>query len=321
MTTSSNLSSLLLTSSTEGKDTVHKCSLGPAFIIFDVLMFIICLLGLVGNGIVTRLLGFHIKRNAFTTYILNLTVADFGVLLAIFPIPAYNIVIIFSGDSSLYRCSFVSSVVLKYLFPSMYCTGQLLLTAISMDRCVSVLFPIWYRFRCPSHFSTTICVLIWVLCFLLCEVNFILYILPQAKPHISLFLFLVIALLCLPLMAVSSIILFFRACFKSQQERQGKLLTVILLVLVFFLIFAFPLPVIDTIMTLFNIQISSPIKMTDFILLNACLNSSVKPLIYYLVGRHRRGQSRESMKVILQKVFNGVEDTVEQLELRVQTQV
>ncbi|XP_009875152.1 PREDICTED: mas-related G-protein coupled receptor member D-like, partial [Apaloderma vittatum] len=36
-----------------------------------------------------------------------------------------------------------------------------LLTAISVERCVSVLFPIWYRCRRPKHLSGIVSGLLW----------------------------------------------------------------------------------------------------------------------------------------------------------------
>uniref|UniRef100_A0A8D2LHL8 G-protein coupled receptors family 1 profile domain-containing protein n=1 Tax=Varanus komodoensis TaxID=61221 RepID=A0A8D2LHL8_VARKO len=250
-------------------DTVHKCSLGPAFIIFDVLMFIICLLGLVGNGIVTRLLGFHIKRNAFTTYILNLTVADFGVLLAIFPIPAYNIVIIFSGDSSF--------------------AGQFLLTIISIDRCVSVLFPIWYRCHRPTHWFTTVCAVIWTLSFVICGIHFTLTLTTGFGKAPLMYQFIVNAVVCLPLMTISSLTLFIKVYLISKQKMRGQLLIAILLTLLFFLILAFPLNAFYfTIYLLHNIHPN----LVHYGYLCACINSSINPLIYFLVGRQRKGRTQ-----------------------------
>ncbi|XP_026581552.1 mas-related G-protein coupled receptor member H-like [Pseudonaja textilis] len=44
---------------------------------------LICLWGLVGNGGTISLLGVRIKRNNFLTYFLNLSIADFGVLIGL----------------------------------------------------------------------------------------------------------------------------------------------------------------------------------------------------------------------------------------------
>ncbi|XP_009989831.1 PREDICTED: mas-related G-protein coupled receptor member B2-like, partial [Tauraco erythrolophus] len=44
----------------------------------------ISLCGLVGNGIVMWFLGFHMKQNPFTIYILHLAEADFSLLLLFF---------------------------------------------------------------------------------------------------------------------------------------------------------------------------------------------------------------------------------------------
>lgn len=45
---------------------------------------LISLFGLVENGIVTWVLGFHIKKSTFTIYILNLAIADCVFLLCLF---------------------------------------------------------------------------------------------------------------------------------------------------------------------------------------------------------------------------------------------
>ncbi|XP_025027814.1 mas-related G-protein coupled receptor member X4-like, partial [Python bivittatus] len=44
---------------------------------------IICILGLLGNGRTIYLLTYSVKRNSFTTYILSLSIADFGVLVSL----------------------------------------------------------------------------------------------------------------------------------------------------------------------------------------------------------------------------------------------
>lgn len=66
-------------------------------VIIDSVTLLLCLFGLLGNGIVLWLLGFHIKRNPFTMYILNLAAADFGCLfcLAVF-LTIYTVINLFS---------------------------------------------------------------------------------------------------------------------------------------------------------------------------------------------------------------------------------
>ncbi|XP_044308784.1 mas-related G-protein coupled receptor member H-like [Varanus komodoensis] len=273
---------------------------------------IICLFGLVGNGIVIWLLGFQIKRNSFTTYVLNLAVADSGVLIFLFLWGIKEICRYFRIYIQDYDLAF-------FLFGLMYCIGQLFLTAISIDRCASILFPIWHRCRRPPHLSTTICALIWVSCSLLGGLHRILLNMPSIRTDISHYLFALLSLVCLPLMIVSSLTLLIKVSQRSRQQRRGKLLSAILFALFFFLVFASPFTVIYILTKLYNFHFNFDLRY--FALLCSSVNSSVNPLIYFLVGRNRRGQSRESMKVILQKVFKEEEEPGEHLELRVQSQL
>ncbi|XP_062987414.1 mas-related G-protein coupled receptor member H-like [Elgaria multicarinata webbii] len=260
-----------------------------------------CCTGLVGNGIVIRLLGFHIKRNPYTTYILTLAVLDFGFLtsLAIYYIFFSTFIpSLYINDDNLYF------IFLRFSWCT-YISSELLLTAISIDRCVSVLFPIWHRCHRPTNLSITVCVLISVF-------SFLISVIPPTRNATKNYPFLISALLCLPLMTISTVIILIKVCFKSQQRQRGKLLTVVLLSLLFFLILGFPLTGVFVLEFFFNFWFR---HMENYILLCAALNSSVNPVIYFLVGRKKRGRSRESMKAILQRVLKeGEEDGRQELD-------
>ncbi|XP_015283911.1 PREDICTED: proto-oncogene Mas-like [Gekko japonicus] len=271
-------------------------------------MLVICILGAVGNGIVIWLLGFRIKRNPFSTYILNLAVADFGVLLsAIFLFVGYWVAFIHGTHIIVF--------VVFYLFLSTYSTSQFLLTAISIDRCVAVFFPLWHRCHRPPHLSTIVCALIWVLSFLLTAITFILIFLNFHDANIEQYYqFIANALLCLPVMTIATGALFIKVCLKARQHRRGKLLTIVLLTLLFFLFFAFPLNVIF-ILYFFN---NLPIYLSLGAYLLACLNSSVNPAIYILVGRQGKSRQRENMKMVFQKVFKEEESCAEETPVETQ---
>ncbi|XP_033012013.1 mas-related G-protein coupled receptor member H-like [Lacerta agilis] len=261
---------------------------------------VICCMGILGNGTVIWLLGFRIRRKPFTTYILNLAVADFALLLSL---EFYTF--IFFAD-------YIIDSVALYLLSFTYNTGQLLLTAISIDRCVSVLFPIWHRRVRPTHFSTTVCALIWVLCFLLGLIIYILEIIYSFPYWLSeKSQFLLTGLLCLPLMTISTVILFIKVCFKSNPRKRGRLLTVILLSLLFFLMLYFPLNAILIAISFVDLDTPFPLR---YGFLCASLNSSVNPFLYFLVGRKKGGQSRESLMVILQRVLNEEENDRQEMD-------
>uniref|UniRef100_A0A8B9ICZ8 G-protein coupled receptors family 1 profile domain-containing protein n=1 Tax=Anser brachyrhynchus TaxID=132585 RepID=A0A8B9ICZ8_9AVES len=59
----------------------YACEIDVPDMAMDGVTLLICLCGLVGNGAVLWLLGFRIRRNPITVYILNLAVADFTFLL------------------------------------------------------------------------------------------------------------------------------------------------------------------------------------------------------------------------------------------------
>ncbi|XP_039202526.1 proto-oncogene Mas-like [Crotalus tigris] len=258
---------------------------------------LICILGLVGNGKTIYLLAFSIKRNSFTTYILNLSIADFGVLASLIMAAIFSTALILSQRTHVDTIFFLLFVELFFFT---YSASQFLLTAISLDRCVAVLFPLWHRCHRPPYLSTLVCGLIWILSFLLSAVHFLLH---QTKAFGSsplLYQLIVNGLLCTPLMVVSTVTLWIHMRSKSQRS-QRKLLTTIFLALLFFLLFSLPMNVFYVIeyFDTYNVLL-----MTIGIGC-ASLNSSINPLLYFFIGRKQRGkdQPRASYKVALQRVF------------------
>ncbi|XP_070795903.1 mas-related G-protein coupled receptor member H-like [Pituophis catenifer annectens] len=260
-----------------------------------------CCIGFVGNGYIIWLLGFQIKRNCFTTFILNLAVADFGVLTSVF---LYNIY-----QFTYFQGSEIYSYIYPFFFHVMYINGNFLLMAISIDRCVAVLFPIWHRCSQPKHLSSSVCVLLWISSFLLSGIMSVMDIF--LKYNLYILNFLLIAIVCLPLISLSTVVLFIQVCLKPKQKNKGRLLLMILITLVCFLVLSFPLCVLAVIT-------SFPYSPEDYLKLELwatcsilffCLNSSINPVIYFLVGRKKGAPSKESMKVILQKVFREGEAT------------
>ncbi|XP_042320412.1 proto-oncogene Mas-like [Sceloporus undulatus] len=258
--------------------------------------FLISSFGLVGNETVIWLLGFRMKRNPFTTFILNLAVADFGVLIYIVIDCTVYIMLLFSNTNIGSRLTELLSISIFFF---LHFTGQFLLTAISIDRCVSVLFPIWHKCHRPTFLSTSVCAFLWVASFLFCLTPYIIFI--TSLYEILFILLAVTLLLCLPLMIISSLVLFIKVCFKSPKHKRGKALTAIFLTLMFFIILVFP--VFSSLLLTFLVDIKLYQRVSHYSFLGAALNSSVNPFIYFLVGRQKRGQRREKMKNILQRLF------------------
>ncbi|XP_039225824.1 mas-related G-protein coupled receptor member H-like [Crotalus tigris] len=262
-----------------------------------------CCIGFMGNGYIIWLLGFQMKRNRFTTFILHLAITDFGFLTSVV-IHNIHIFTYFLGHGIL-------NIFCASFCHMMYINSYFLMTAISIDRCVAVLFPIWHHCSRPKHLSPAICVTLWTSSFLLVGTVNIMK-LSKVTVDYSPFglLFLVSAILCLPLITLSTVALFIKVCLKSNQKNQGRLLLMILITLLCFLTLAFPLSVFVVIANFFSIEIDPELRYWETrIILISCLNSSINPVIYFLVGRKKGARSKDSMKVLLQKLFKETEVT------------
>ncbi|XP_060548351.1 proto-oncogene Mas-like [Pantherophis guttatus] len=283
--------------------------------LFSGFIALICIFGLVGNGTTIYLLAFSIKRNPFTTFILNLSIADFGVITSLITAAIFVSVFTLSHKTHLLNAFFF--LLFEFFFFT-YSASQFLLTAISLDRCVAVLFPLWHRCHRPPYLSTLVCSLIWILSFLLSAVHFIL---DQTRTYgrSPLFYQLIVnGLLCTPLMVVSTVTLLIHMRSKMQRN-QKKLLTIIFLALLFFLLFSLPM---DVFYVLEYFVSYNPLLLTIGVGC-ATLNSSINPLLYFLVGRKKRGkgQPRTSYKVALQRVFKDEKGSTEEQETMKESQL
>ncbi|XP_044308790.1 mas-related G-protein coupled receptor member H-like [Varanus komodoensis] len=296
-------------------------------IIFSTLTLALCLFGFMGNGTIIWLLGFHIKRNPFSTCILHLAVADLGVLI--------NLALIATSLIQLPEKEHITLAMTPTVYSIlriMYCTSQLLLIVISIDRCVVVLFPIWHRCHRPPKLPTIICILIWVLSFTLFAISVL--VLHVRKDPLILGL---LTVLLYPLMAASTLILFVKVHYKQHHCQKTTASIVILLALLFFLIFNIPVGVYVVISNLwsangivqsiticvlsgksnFTISVGNASKIRPYLsmlsenlaFLCITLNSSINPILYFFAGREKKDWfALFRMKVALQKLFQEEED-------------
>ncbi|XP_060627718.2 proto-oncogene Mas-like [Anolis sagrei] len=259
-----------------------------------VFIFLVSIVGMVGNGCVIWLLGFCIQRNNFTIYVLNLAIADFSLLMNTF-VSLVNKIISMSNGTEIKTMQ----LLLAYFFVFTHGVGFYLLTAIGVERCISVLFPIWARCHRPTHLSTTVSVFCWIVpAFLLLTEFLLLYfclldswvIYVKTTSATSLFIFT-------PIIVISTLILFIKMLFRHQT---GKLHTMIVIILLCFIFTAIPN---DILFFLFVIHRDLHIIAIPIIVLLIVLNSSVNPIVYFFVRNGCNCRSWESIKVTLQRVF------------------
>ncbi|NWI51986.1 MAS protein, partial [Calyptomena viridis] len=245
---------------------------------------LICLCGMVGNGAVLWLLGFRIRRNPVTTFVLNLAVADFTFLLSVtIALGVFGVPGSLCHELGSQGVTIMLNVTILFAFTA----SVYLLTAFSAVTALSVL-PVSH---CPCHrsqgFPVLLCALLWVLSFLF---TVILYFHPSALVAFVLsYLLSVLTLIC------SALTL---CC--SWKHPPRKLRAVVLLAVISFPFFTADfgywllLKVFD--FSVFVLNVSLPL---------ACANSSIHPLIYILAGSCEK-RFTLSVSVALQRVFGDV---------------
>uniref|UniRef100_A0A8V0ZQ09 G-protein coupled receptors family 1 profile domain-containing protein n=1 Tax=Gallus gallus TaxID=9031 RepID=A0A8V0ZQ09_CHICK len=228
--------------------------------------------GLVDNAIVMRFLFFHVKKNPFTVYTLNLAVADFSLLLLLsllmLLILTLPICSLFDGILLSYVKIYIAVGYLCHFFDL---SSLGFLTAISVERCLSVLFPIWYRCRRPKRLAG---ITFGAVAFATC-------------------------LTFSSMMLVSNLSLFIKIQRGFRIRHPGKLYIAVLINVIFFFVFAIPFSV----EVFVNLADRLELFPEDTSLLLVMLNSSINPVIYFLVGCCRQRRSRCSVTAALRRVF------------------
>ncbi|XP_044538004.1 mas-related G-protein coupled receptor member X1-like [Gracilinanus agilis] len=255
------------------------------------LHLVISLLGLLGNSIILWLLGFRTRRNPFSVYILNLAGADALYLLGRF---------VFSMERLISHVDYVILIAVFYFTTISYSVSLSLLAAISTERCLAAFFPVWYRCHRPKHASAIVCTALWVLPVLFWGAEMILC----AFVYYLRFCFSVKIVQVVwfihfsPVLGGTSLSLVLRVQCCSQRRQPPTLYLLVLLLVLGFLLCGLPLGIEDVLWRLgFDFK---PLWLPSLL---ACVNSSLKPLIYFFLGsqRHRRG--REPLRVVLQRAL------------------
>ncbi|XP_051822900.1 mas-related G-protein coupled receptor member X2-like [Antechinus flavipes] len=257
-------------------------------------VLVISLGGLVSNGLVIWILSFCIKKNPFSVYILNLAWADFLHLVCwtlitinfFFPSPLISIHVVIAPVTVIF-----------------YSVGLSLLVAISTERCLSVLFPIWYQCLRPRRTSALVCTLVWLLFALLLVAMGLMCV---YLAHSFCYGFFVTSslwiLLLIALMSVSSLALLLSVQCSSQRRQPPRLYVLILLTVLLFFLCGLPFGIL---LLMQSLELSFPFMMYLYKVspLLSTLNSSINPLIYFFLGSSRQKRLRESLTLVLQRVL------------------
>nr|XP_033775710.1 proto-oncogene Mas-like [Geotrypetes seraphini] len=265
------------------------------------LVAVLSFLGFVENMMVFWILGFQLKRNSFTVYILNLAVADAALL---FGICIVSVCYASLDKSSKIKFYIVEAVEIALLFG--YNTGLYLLTAISVERCLSVLFPIWYRCQRPKNQSSIVCLLLWVLSVLMTGIE---YSFCLQENGFSAECWIVSVVICCetflvftPIMVLCSMTLAIKVHQTSWNSPSSNLYLTILLTVIMFFLCAMPLRILYILLYMYHFRVLY--RIFPIVLLLSSINSGANPLVYFFVGSSAKKRFKEPLKEVLKRVFD-----------------
>ncbi|XP_042346476.1 chemokine-like receptor 1 [Plectropomus leopardus] len=126
-----------------------------------------CVLGVLGNGLVIWVTKFKMKKTVNTVWFLNLAVADF-LFTAFLPLNVIYVALGFHWPFGKLMCKLYSTISFLNMFASVY-----ILVVISVDRCVSVVWPVWAQNHRSPRKAYFVCLGVWILSLILSTPFFI----------------------------------------------------------------------------------------------------------------------------------------------------
>ncbi|XP_015686825.2 G-protein coupled receptor 1-like, partial [Protobothrops mucrosquamatus] len=118
-------------------------------------------LGVLGNGLVIFITGFRMKKSVNTVWFLNLAIADFAFTFFL-PLSIAYLALRFHWPFGWFLCKLNSTLAFVNLYASVY-----LLMIISIDRYISVWFPVWAQNHRTPRLASFVAFGVWILALVL----------------------------------------------------------------------------------------------------------------------------------------------------------
>ncbi|XP_017576317.1 chemokine-like receptor 1 [Pygocentrus nattereri] len=285
--------------------------------IFTLVSYIaIFMLGTVGNGLVMYVTGYKMKTTVNSIWFLNLAVADF--LFTFFLILSIaSVARKFDWPFGLEMCKFNTFVSVLNMFASIF-----LLTAISLDRCLSTWVIVWAQNKRTPLKARIACLFIWVGA-IACSIPFASYrtLMPhgtisfcissadtQVKMNLAVFRFVIGFAVPIIIIICSYIAIGVRAR-RLQKYKKLRPFRVILTVILAFFLCWLPFHIYSfcsvrsraenwSIDAQIVIQTSGP-----FIVSLAYLNSCLNPILYVFMCEEFKTKLKQSLLLVLENAF------------------
>ncbi|XP_012915478.1 mas-related G-protein coupled receptor member F isoform X1 [Mustela putorius furo] len=281
--------------------TIKQITMLPPPAIMNYIFLLLCLCGLVGNGLVLWFFGFSIKRSPFSVYFLHLAGADVSYLFSKAVFSILN-----TGGFLGTFADYVRAVT-RVVGLCTFVAGVSLLPAVSSERCLSVVFPVWYWRRRPKRLSAVVCALLWTLSLLVTGVHHYCCVFLASRGsgsacgRMDTFLGILLFLVFCPLMVLPCLLLILHVeCRARRRQRSAKLNHVILAMVSVFLVSSIYLGIDWFLFWVFQIPAPFPEYVTDLCI---CIHSSAKPVVYFLAGRDKSQRLWEPLRVVFQRAL------------------
>uniref|UniRef100_UPI00398E8CDD chemerin-like receptor 1 n=1 Tax=Pristiophorus japonicus TaxID=55135 RepID=UPI00398E8CDD len=152
---------LQLTNSSEVPHNVpatgYYSSIRRAMQVSAIVVYVVtCILGVLGNGLVIWATGFKLKRTAYTVWLLSLAVADFTFSLVL-PLSITELAL---GNH--WPFGWLLCKLHFWVLPLCEHVSIFTLVAISVDRCIAVVLPIWSRNHRGPRLAALLSLGVWV---------------------------------------------------------------------------------------------------------------------------------------------------------------
>ncbi|XP_071969489.1 C5a anaphylatoxin chemotactic receptor 1-like [Engystomops pustulosus] len=265
---------------------------------------IIFLLGIIGNGLVIWIAGFRMKKTISAVWFLHLAIAD---LLCCTSLP-----IIIAGLVSDDMCHFSSSFLFCALYYTLLrinmTTCSLLLTAMSIDRWVSVMWPFWAKVYRTQKLVRITAGIIWMFSILWVGLIIILMDILPIYSYESIIETKTILLIRFVLMFVIPFLIIFTSYVtvflklrksKRRQRSQRPYRIITAVILCFFICWA---PYY--IWPLVPLHIRYYFTVNTIILILVYLNSCINPIIYVFMGQDFRQGFLKSIPLRVEKALS-----------------
>ncbi|KAE8594257.1 hypothetical protein XENTR_v10019530 [Xenopus tropicalis] len=290
---------------------------------------IICILGIVGNGLVIWIIGFKMEKTATLIWFLNLGISDFSFCLFL----SFSML-----QGALPYNWLLGWIMCKTWAFNLYLnlsTSVLFLLIISIDRCICVLYPIWAKIHRTARLASVTSVIIWIISVAL---NFPYFIIhdyreyenwPSCSPEFDretrirnykamiMTKFVSMFLIPFSIMLVCYGLIAFRVK-SSRIPGSGRTLKIIFTIVICFFFCWIPFHIIHMI-DYADIDIGYPCSAIFYTLAEslAFFNSCLNPIIYVFIGRDFKKSLRKSILFLLESTFRESNDPPEMLNKKV----